>query len=423
VVQEVGVHHEILRANTAAPMNPASVMKLVTTYAALEQLGPAYRWRTEVYITGTLADGVLDGDLVLKGGGDPKLDLEAFWRLVRALRGKGLREIRGSLLIDRSRFALGEGDAGRFDGDPFRPYNVLPDALLVNYKSLRFVFLPEPERAAVRVYVEPRPPALELVNALTLSQGGCPEGSAFRDMLKRLRASAPACDLLAVSGQPWREGPQRRAARLTTMAGVPAALDGKRRNPDGSARDRPAARNPFMSMNAGAGRDRARHQQVLQQHHGAAFVPDAGHRGPRLVREHAEIGRRRARLDRREEHRRARAGDGERLGTFAHRAHQRGQPRRPAAGRLDEPGDARVHRLDADCRHRRHHAAPREGRRGHRPGAREDRAALGRARHGRLRARSARPPPGRGDDRQPRRSSAPSWMRCCAGPTSGKKRR
>ena len=184
VVQEVGVHHEILRANAAAPMNPASVMKLVTTYAALEQLGPAYRWRTEAYADGALADGVLDGDLVLRGGGDPKLDMEAFWRLVRALRGKGLREIRGGLVIDRSYFERMAGDAGRFDGDPFRPYNVLPDALLVNYKSLRFVFVPEPERAVVRVYVEPHPPALELVSVLRLVEGGCPEGSAFREMLK-----------------------------------------------------------------------------------------------------------------------------------------------------------------------------------------------------------------------------------------------
>jgi D-alanyl-D-alanine carboxypeptidase/D-alanyl-D-alanine-endopeptidase (penicillin-binding protein 4) len=184
VVQEVGVHHEILRANAAAAMNPASVMKLVTTYAALEQLGPAYHWRTEAYADGTLADGVLNGDLVLRGRGDPKLDLESFWRLVRALRGKGLREIRGGLVLDRSYFERTAGDAGRFDGDPFRPYNVLPDALLVNYKSLRFVFVPEPERTAVRVYVEPHPPALELVSVLRLVEGSCPEGSAFRALLK-----------------------------------------------------------------------------------------------------------------------------------------------------------------------------------------------------------------------------------------------
>ena len=190
MVQEVGVHHEILKSNAAAPMNPASVMKLVTTYAALEQLGPAYRWKTEAYITGALQDGVLEGDLFLKGGGDPKLDLEAFTRLVRALRGKGLREIRGNLVLDRSRFERNSSDAGGFDGDPFRPYNVQPDALLVNYKTIRFVFVAEPERAAVRVYAEPKPPSLEVVNMLKLSEGACPEGSAFRELLKPTFESA-----------------------------------------------------------------------------------------------------------------------------------------------------------------------------------------------------------------------------------------
>ncbi|HTP63008.1 MAG TPA: D-alanyl-D-alanine carboxypeptidase/D-alanyl-D-alanine-endopeptidase [Burkholderiales bacterium] len=184
VVQEVGVFRETLRVNAAAPMNPASVMKLVTTYAALEKLGPAYRWKTEAWVTGSLRDGVLEGDLVFKGGGDPRLDLESFWIMLRALRGKGLREIRGDLVLDRGYFEGVGGDPGRFDGDPFRPYNVLPDALLVNFRSLRFTFIPDPEHGAVRIYVDPRPPALELVNTLRLTDGPCPEGRAFRELLK-----------------------------------------------------------------------------------------------------------------------------------------------------------------------------------------------------------------------------------------------
>lgn len=182
VVQEAGSGRTELALNAAAPMNPASVMKLVTTYAALELLGPAYRWKTEAWIAGALRDGVLEGNLILKGGGDPKLDLESFWMLLRELRGKGLREIRGDLVLDRTYFESAGGDPGRFDGDPFRPYNVLPDALLVNYRSLRFRF--RPEDGAVRIYIEPRPPALEVVNILRLGPGPCPDGRAFRDLLK-----------------------------------------------------------------------------------------------------------------------------------------------------------------------------------------------------------------------------------------------
>ena len=60
----------------SVPMNPASVMKLVTTYVALDQLGPAFTWPTSVYLDGPVRDGVLQGNLVIKGQGDPKLVVE-----------------------------------------------------------------------------------------------------------------------------------------------------------------------------------------------------------------------------------------------------------------------------------------------------------------------------------------------------------
>ncbi|MEX2197712.1 MAG: D-alanyl-D-alanine carboxypeptidase/D-alanyl-D-alanine-endopeptidase [Burkholderiales bacterium] len=184
VVQEVGAARASLSVNALAPMNPASAMKLFTTFAALELLGPAYKWKTEAYLDGPLAQGVLEGNLVLKGYGDPRLDYERFWLLLRALRGKGLREIRGDLVLDRSFFAPANGAPGDFDGEALRPYNVLPDALLVHYKSIRFVFVPEFERGGVRVYVEPRPPGLELTSNLRLSGVSCLDGRAFRDLLQ-----------------------------------------------------------------------------------------------------------------------------------------------------------------------------------------------------------------------------------------------
>jgi D-alanyl-D-alanine carboxypeptidase/D-alanyl-D-alanine-endopeptidase (penicillin-binding protein 4) len=180
VVQEVGGGRPSLSVNSRAAVNPASVMKLVTTYAALELLGPAYRWKTEVYLDGD--------DLILRGRGDPKLDYESFWMLLRNLRGRGLRDLRGDLVLDRSYF--GPVANGRVDNDVFRPYNVDPDALLVNFKSLRFVFIPE--NGAVRVFAEPSPPGLELLNTLKLSEGGaCPEGRAFRDLIEASFQSSP----------------------------------------------------------------------------------------------------------------------------------------------------------------------------------------------------------------------------------------
>jgi len=179
VVQEVGTGRSELVHEARDSMNPASVMKLVTTYSALELLGPAYRWKTEVYVDGN--------DVVLKGYGDPKLNLESFWMLLRALRGRGLQDIRGDLVLDRSWF--GPVADGRIDDDAFRPYNVTPGALLVNFKSLRFTFLPA--ESAVRVFAEPALPGLEVINSLKPAEGGCPEGKAFRSLIQADFRSKP----------------------------------------------------------------------------------------------------------------------------------------------------------------------------------------------------------------------------------------
>lgn len=170
-VQEVGAKQVRLAVNAERPMNPASVMKLVTTYAALELLGPAYTWTTEAYAIGEASDGVLAGDLYLKGSGDPKLTLEQFWLLLRNLRARGIRDIRGDLVLDRRLFEPREPE--RFDDAPLRAYNVTPDALLLNYKALRFTFLPDVAQRAVTVLVEPRPDQLDVVNLLKLSAEPC----------------------------------------------------------------------------------------------------------------------------------------------------------------------------------------------------------------------------------------------------------
>jgi len=163
----------LLSHNAAKAMNPASTMKLVTTYAALEQLGPAYTWKTEAYASGKLEGDVLHGDLILKGYGDPKLTLENFWMLLRKLRALGLREIRGDLVQDRSYFETVPYDPGKFDDEPLRVYNVGPDALLLNFKAVRFQFHPDADAGTVTVIPEPRPAGLEFAAAVRATGGAC----------------------------------------------------------------------------------------------------------------------------------------------------------------------------------------------------------------------------------------------------------
>jgi D-alanyl-D-alanine carboxypeptidase/D-alanyl-D-alanine-endopeptidase (penicillin-binding protein 4) len=170
-LQEVGGKRPRLSINASRPMNPASVMKLVTTYAALELLGPAYTWRTEAWALTLPADGELAGDLYLRGSGDPKLVFEQFWLLLRELRARGVAHIRGDLVLDRSRFAPAPHDPGAFDGEPLAAYNVGADALLLNYKALRLKLIPEDRQVAV--VPEPLPADLEILNLLKPATGPC----------------------------------------------------------------------------------------------------------------------------------------------------------------------------------------------------------------------------------------------------------
>jgi D-alanyl-D-alanine carboxypeptidase/D-alanyl-D-alanine-endopeptidase (penicillin-binding protein 4) len=172
-VHEIGAAVPVVAAGAERALNPASTIKLVTTYAGLELLGPAYTWLTEAYAVGPLNQDVLTGDLVLKGYGDPKLTLENFWLLLRELRARGLREIRGDLVLDRGYFSAIEADPGRFDDQPTRPYNTVPDALLVNYKAVRLQFVPDAEARAVRILAEPAFPQVQLVNHLVLDAAPC----------------------------------------------------------------------------------------------------------------------------------------------------------------------------------------------------------------------------------------------------------
>ncbi|MEQ8497097.1 MAG: D-alanyl-D-alanine carboxypeptidase/D-alanyl-D-alanine-endopeptidase, partial [Gammaproteobacteria bacterium] len=153
--------------------NPASTIKLVTTWTALDLLGPTHTWSTHLYALGPLRDGVLDGDLLIEGGGDPYLVQEDFWRMLGELRRQGVRDIRGRLLLDDARFATDETDPGAFDGSPFRLYNTLPSALMVNFQSATFSFVPDAAGGRVRIDVDPALPNLTVTNQVRLVQGEC----------------------------------------------------------------------------------------------------------------------------------------------------------------------------------------------------------------------------------------------------------
>jgi serine-type D-Ala-D-Ala carboxypeptidase/endopeptidase (penicillin-binding protein 4) len=168
----VSVHRLSHRAD--ASVNPASVMKLITTYAALSTLGANYTWKNRIYTDGTLAPGgVLQGNLIIRGSGDPKLVLERIEELFAQVQAKGVREVRGDILLDRSIFQVPDKNPADFDDEPLRPYNAVPDGLLVNFKSLIFTFTPDEAGQRVRIKSEPPIADVAIPTELPLSGGNC----------------------------------------------------------------------------------------------------------------------------------------------------------------------------------------------------------------------------------------------------------
>ncbi len=166
----------LLEWNAARAYNPASTMKLVTSYAALALLGPDYRWRTALHLDGAIEDGVLRGNLVLRGGGDPKLVIEDLTELIARMRAAGLREIGGDLLLDDALYDLSAESLRALDGDVSQPYNVAPNAALLNFKAIRFVMVPK--GAGATVALDPALADVEILNELRSQAGPCGNGGA-----------------------------------------------------------------------------------------------------------------------------------------------------------------------------------------------------------------------------------------------------
>jgi D-alanyl-D-alanine carboxypeptidase/D-alanyl-D-alanine-endopeptidase (penicillin-binding protein 4) len=173
VVQELPGGRTVLAHNDRVAVNPASLVKLLTTYAALEQLGPAWTWSTPVWLQGPVQSGVLDGSLFIQGSGDPKLVVERVWLLLRRVQQLGVREIGGDIVLDNGAFIDDRSTAADFDGDALRPYNVRPSALLLNYKAVTYTFVPDAARGVAAVVTEPTLAGTVVDRSVPLASGPC----------------------------------------------------------------------------------------------------------------------------------------------------------------------------------------------------------------------------------------------------------
>lgn len=170
-IQEYDSPVPLVALNIDTPRNPASVMKLLPTFAGLEILGPDYSWETHVHLDGKLNNGILNGNLIIEGRGDPFLVRETFWHLLFTLRNRGIEHITGDLLIDDEYFENENGSPADFDNRPYRVYNTFPDAALLNFRAHQFHFIPMGNR--LHIYADPPASNLQIRNKVQLVNGAC----------------------------------------------------------------------------------------------------------------------------------------------------------------------------------------------------------------------------------------------------------
>ena len=151
---------------------PASTMKLVPSFIALDTLGADFVWHTRVYHTGIIIGDQLLGDLIIQGSGDPKMTHERLQQLLYKVQKSGIRHINGDIIVDSTIFKNVTKDPAAFDNSPLRPYNASPDGFLVNFSSIGIQSYPLNNAQAQLTYT-PQLANYQLPNMINIRSATC----------------------------------------------------------------------------------------------------------------------------------------------------------------------------------------------------------------------------------------------------------
>ena len=173
-IAEPGTERPLVEVAADQSFNPASTMKLVTTIAALELLGPEFRWYTTVLMTGRIVKGVLEGNLIVRGGNDPTLTWARLDDLVKRLRKRGITTIQGNIVIDRTLYMAPESEALAYVAETNNPWNSPPDSLVLNSKMVTLRFIPDTRSRTVTVSVDPPLEAVQVRGTVAFVDAPCP---------------------------------------------------------------------------------------------------------------------------------------------------------------------------------------------------------------------------------------------------------
>lgn len=151
-------------------LNSASLVKIITTYIALKDLGPNYKWQSDFYHSGKVENGTLDGDLIFSGGADATFSIEDLEKMIRKIQSKGIKKINGDLILDYSFFGKMPTEKD-FDKNPLRAYNVLPSAIAIQSNTINFKLFTQKNK--IKVIADPNLKNLLVYENLRISNGKC----------------------------------------------------------------------------------------------------------------------------------------------------------------------------------------------------------------------------------------------------------
>jgi len=172
---------------------PASVMKVLTTYSALLELGKDFRWPTKFYYHGNYKKGTIQGDLIIKAYGDPTLSSKDIPRIVKRLQQLGIKSITGDIVIDRSFFDVPDRVSSGFDSHYFSEYNAMPDTLM--FDDHLSTIIVKPKDGKIIAYKSIQDQSYEIINNIKATDKSCAGNRSWPRVLINTEATPPRVTL------------------------------------------------------------------------------------------------------------------------------------------------------------------------------------------------------------------------------------
>ena len=212
-IQDVDSNYPIASWRSHVVRKPASVIKLLTTYSALLNLGFNYRWETKFYYTGKIRNGILRGDFYVKASGDSTLSTKDLYDIVSQVRARGIRKIQGNIIIDRTLFKVSSRNNSGFDKNKYSPYNAMPDAMMFNKRKSTFCITPHSKRA--KIVKDVPDGSYKIVNKLRIVGGSCRRGRSWPRV--SIKTNSSSRSTIFLSGKLSRNCGTRKICKVISM--------------------------------------------------------------------------------------------------------------------------------------------------------------------------------------------------------------